>query len=858
MMKLGFVTFLVLLSLILGLVACGEQATPVPTATATKQPPTATPAEVAAKPTDTVEPTEEPTATAEPTTTPEPTAEPTGELGTVELEPFTNETMDIQGLVPQGWQEVAPGVYTRGEGSTDLVSLIQQAAPGMTGEQLVGILEQQLGLESLPEIADTYESAAFTWEMYVIEVEAPGVGTVMVDLALAETDEAAYVVLLQTLPDEYEALHEAIFVPAVEALAPLQEAGEGVEGVTYEHPGGLFTVPVPTNWTLEEFADYAMLLSPDGEVAVYVLVVEAEDLEKGIEDAWTVVDPKFDLEPSEVIDEPNPAGVERTITIIYDTGDDEEAIILAGGWLVDGMAYVEIFETNLEAYQKRANQLQIINSGYTIAALEQADLSGVEPLPLTDELVAELETYLVAKMEELDVPGAAVAIVRDGELVYANGFGVRDRDTKEPVTPGTRMMVGSTTKPLTTLLMAQLVEEGAFTWDTPVVEILPTFKVSDPEVTEQITMRNMVCACTGVPRRDFEWLFNASELSAEDIVESLADFEFFTDFGEAFQYSNQMVASGGYLATLAAGGTYGELYDDYVALMQDHVLDPMDMVSSTFSFDEVEASSNYAMPYGMTPLGDMVKLELSDEAVLVPIGPAGALWSNVLDMANYLITNLNGGMAPDGTQVISTDSLAVTWEPQVDITADASYGLGWIVEDYEGVKVLSHGGNTFGFTSEMAFLPDHGLGISILTNQQYSGLGQLVRYRLLDLLFEHDSGVEDLLQFQLEQMEEARSELQESLLDGVEEEAAAPYLGAYTSDILGDATLEWQDGVLVLDVGEFQTEIWARETEDGEIKYLTFEPPLAGVPLELDEDESGKPLLILGVGVVEYTFEKAE
>jgi CubicO group peptidase (beta-lactamase class C family) len=855
-MKLKLTTLIVLMSLFASLVACGGTPASIPTPTATEEPPI-TPTTVAIQPTDTAEPTPEPTATSEPTPTAETEAQ--AEPVALEFESFTNEAMGIQGIVPQGWQEVAPGVYSRGDGPADLVSLIQQAAPGMTVEQISGLLQTQLGIEQLPKSSGSLETAAWTWDLYLIEVEAPSVGTVLVDLALTEAEAGIYLVLLQALPNEYEDLHDSVFLPAVEALAPLTDQEEDEEA-RYEHPEGLFSVPVPTNWTVEEFEAYAVLTSPNGEVIVYVLAVEADDLVQGIGDAWTIVDPEFDLEPHDVIDEPNVTGAERTVTITYDTADqgsgDDEAIVLAGGWLYDGIAYVELFQTDLEAYQKRASQLQIINSGYTIAALEETDLSDAEPLPLTEALQAELEGYLLDKMQEWEVPGAAMAIVQDGELVYAKGFGVRDLDNQEPVTPETQMMIGSTTKSMTTLLMAQLVDAGDFDWDTPVVEILPTFAVADPEVTEQITMRNMVCACTGVPRRDLEWVLNANGLTAEEIIESLADFKFFTDFGEAFQYSNQMVASGGYLATLAAGGEYGNLYEGYLVLMQERVLDPLEMTSSTFSFDEVIARDNYATPYGLTPVGDLVELPLENEAVLVPIGPAGALWSNVEDLASYLITELNRGVAPDGTRLVSEENLTTTWEPQVDISSDASYGLGWIVEDYDGIEVISHAGNTFGFTSELAFLPDHGLGISVLTNEQYSILNQAVRYRLLELLFQREPQVEEMIQFQLEQIAEARDKLRESLQESIDPDTIEPYLGDYRHEVLGDVSLQWQEERLVLDVGEFQTEVRARLDDEGAVKYLTFEPPLAGMPLELEEGEGGEPVLILGLGVVEYTFEK--
>lgn len=816
-----------------------------------------------ALPTSTLAPTNtalvvEPTETAAPMDTPEPQATATEEAAEpplaeeITLSRVENEAMGISVLVPEGWEEVAPGVYGRGALANDLTRLIQQAAVGTTTDQLTTALLPQLGIDALPEPSDALETDALSWDLYEVEVNAPPVGAVAVDMALAETENAAYVILLQTLPEERDALHEAVFLPAVQGLEVL-DGGEA--GAVYADPAGLFSVPVPTNWTVEESEGYVTLLGPEAGLQVHILTVDGEDAQQAVNEAWQIVDPDFALEESETLDIPPSAagGVDEFILVNYESEEDGP-IVQVEGRRYEGKVYVLIFILELEAYQQRTAQVQLIDSGFDITALEEEDLSSVEPLLLTDEVIAELETFIQAQMEALNVPGAAVAIVRDGQVVYANGFGVRDLETGEPVTEETLMMVGSTTKPVTTMLMAHLVDEGAFTWDTPVVEVLPSFEVSDPQITEQMTMRNLVCACTGVPRRDLEWLFNASEMNAEDIITSLADFEFFTDFGETFQYSNQMVATGGYVATLAAGGEMETLFDDYVALLQSRILDPLEMTSSTFSFDAVADPENHATPYGQSALGEMVALPLSTEAVLLPVAPAGAMWSNVLDMSQFVIANLQQGVAPNGERVVSEENLAVTWEPQVEISADADYGLGWIVEDYHGLQVLSHAGNTFGFTSELAFVPQANLGISILTNQQYSSLNQIVRLRLLELLYEQESSVEQLLAFSLQQSQEAVESLESSLTE-VDPEAVAPYLGAYSHEVLGSVTLDWQGENLVLDAGEFQSVVRAT-AQDGEINYLTFTPPLAGLPLELSEDEAGNAMMVLGAGVVEYTFEK--
>jgi CubicO group peptidase (beta-lactamase class C family) len=391
-------------------------------------------------------------------------------------------------------------------------------------------------------------------------------------------------------------------------------------------------------------------------------------------------------------------------------------------------------------------------------------------------------------------------------------------------------------------------------WDTPVVEILPSFAVADPDLTEDITVRHLVCACTGVPRRDLEMIFNTDELTAEGIVESLATFEFFTDFGEAFQYSNQMVATGGYVAALAAGGEYGQLGEAYVAQMQERVLDPIGMDSSTFSFESVRVNPNQAVPHSRSRDGAFVPLPLDQERFVVPCAPAGALWSNVLDMSRYLITELNRGIAPDGTRVVSEENLAVTWEPQVAITADMDYGLGWIVQDYKGLRLLHHGGNTVGFSSDLAFLPEAGLGIVVLTNQRVSLLPEAVRFRLFELLFQLESEYDEQAEFARTMMGKVHAEIvSEFVGGGIAAEEVAPYLGQYSNDALGPIWIEREsDGRVYLDVGEFRVELCALKSGG----YSVCEGLFLGTPLEPDEDESGNPTIALGTGVNEYVFVK--
>ncbi|MBC8098680.1 MAG: beta-lactamase family protein, partial [Armatimonadetes bacterium] len=425
----------------------------------------------------------------------------------------------------------------------------------------------------------------------------------------------------------------------------------------------------------------------------------------------------------------------------------------------------------------------------------------------------------------------------------------------DPVTPDTLMMIGSTTKSFTTLLMAILVDEGVITWDTPVVDILPSFALQDPEVTQQITVRNLVCACSGVPRRDLEWVFNSN--TAEGIIESLAEYALFTDFGEAFQYSNQLVASGGYIAALAAGGEYGDLAQAYLDVMQARVFDPLGMTDTTFSFDTVAASDNYALPHGATLLGEYVASPLTLEAVLTQVAPAGSLWSNANDMARYLITQLNRGVTPEGERIVSAENLELTWEPQVSVSADMQYGLGWLVEDYDGLQLIHHGGNTFGFTSDLAFLPEVGVGIVVLTNARGSNLfNEAVRERFFELLFDQESDMQATIDFALKSGEEALAEIQAQLQPSLDKEVITPYLGTFSNDLLGDITLSLDGERLIMDAGEFTSELRAGIDDEGETYYILIDPPLAGIPLDLVESEAGVPTIQIDIVTDVYTFTR--
>ncbi|MDX2141585.1 MAG: serine hydrolase domain-containing protein [Chloroflexota bacterium] len=641
-------------------------------------------------------------------------------------------------------------------------------------------------------------------------------------------------------------------------LAALMVSGASMaqDDETFDDPNGQFTVPVPTNWTAEALDGYVLLQDPDELIQVYALAVEAETAEAGIEAAWAIVNPDFDQTvEKDIVSPPPPPGEDELLVITYSIGS-EERIVQALARRIGEQVYVLIFDTDINAAMQRGAQLNIIASGFTPTAATETDLSEIEALALDDVILDELTQYTAGLLERLEVPGAAVAIVQDGEVIYTATFGVKELGSDDPIMVDTQFMIGSTGKSMTTMMMAALVDEGIIDWDTPVVDVLPDFAVADPELTQQITIRNLVCACTGVPRRDFELIFNADELTAEDIVASLSTFEFFTDFGEAFQYSNQMVATGGYAAAAAIDGE-GDLFTSYLNAMQSYIYDPIGMPATTFDFDAVEARGNYAVPHGANLDAEYEPIPLSIETLLTPVAPAGASWSTVEDMANYLITLLSLGVAPDGTRIVSEENLLETWEAQVAVSADVSYGLGWFISEYKGVQVINHGGNTLGFTSDLALLPDAGLGIVVLSNGQAANMfNEGVRARLLELVYDQPAENEEQIAFLIEQAEATVEMLTESVGDAPSETDVEAFLGTYTNDVLGTVELRYEDGQFVADAGEFVVELRPNVGEDAEPDtYLTFGPPVPGLAVRF-VDNDGVLQLVLGSAPLEYTFER--
>jgi CubicO group peptidase (beta-lactamase class C family) len=318
-----------------------------------------------------------------------------------------------------------------------------------------------------------------------------------------------------------------------------------------------------------------------------------------------------------------------------------------------------------------------------------------------------------------------------------------------------------------------------------------------------------------------------------------------------------MVATGGYVAAMADGGHVGQLHDAYLAAMQRHILGPIGMRRSTFDHAQAGTDPDHAQPHGVTLAGTYQPLALTTETWVQPIAPAAGLWSSADEMARYVLTELRRGVNPDGSRVISARNLEETWKPGVAIDANSSYGLGWMIEQWKGLRIITHGGNTNGFTTEVAFLPDADLGVVVLANAQEANVvTQGIRQRLLEIIYAVPSEIEPQLRTALEDGKTARAKLQEQLGPPITAARARTLVGDYRNPSLGPMTITFEDGALVADAGEFRVALRPLKASPPQgPAFVVADPPFVGRPARFDLTGAA-PRLIYGAPPEEYVFDR--
>jgi CubicO group peptidase (beta-lactamase class C family) len=374
-------------------------------------------------------------------------------------------------------------------------------------------------------------------------------------------------------------------------------------------------------------------------------------------------------------------------------------------------------------------------------------------------------------------------------------------------------------------MMARLVARGNFDWSTPVTKLLPDFALADPELTRKLEMWHTVAASTGMPPQDMNLIFKFKGITPEQRLAEMKQMKPTTGFGETFQYSNYMVALGGY----AAARSYrqeGSLQEVYERAMQELVFEPLGMKRTGFDEGPDEHS---ASPHAVGFAGGCELLDPVMERFAEAVAPAGGgTWSSARDMAKYLLLELNRGRLPGGEQLLPEDVLVERWKRMTKITDKISYGLGLLRSEEDGLDVVSHGGMTLGFTSDMYFLPQNDLGVVLLTNLYATNLLAAARQKVFELLF----GAPDKAGQTIEAISLARKEA---------------IAGRRARVKLGAEAVTWLEGI----AGEYRSRelgpLVVRRKDAG--YWAEFESWAS--PLGIEEQAGGRPLVALvGPGLI--------
>jgi CubicO group peptidase (beta-lactamase class C family) len=395
-----------------------------------------------------------------------------------------------------------------------------------------------------------------------------------------------------------------------------------------------------------------------------------------------------------------------------------------------------------------------------------------------------LDTLADQAMKEWKVPGVAIAVVQDGNVIYSKGYGYRDVEKKLPVTTGTLFPIGSITKSFTALTFAILKDEGKVDWDQPVRNYLPEFEMNDVVATERATPRDLFSHRTGLPRHDLVWY--SSDFSRDDMVGRLRFLKPNKSFRSTYQYNNLTIMTMGYLEGKLTGlGWEGAI--------RKRIFEPLSMTHSNLSVDEIERTDDHALPYQMK----------KDVVTKVPyhnidaIGPAGSINSSVDDMSHYLAFQLSDGKYGD-KRVVSESNLREMHSPQTAIPdpppafslpglGHFSYGLAWVVTSYRGHNLVWHNGGIDGFYALLSMLPDDHMGVVVLTNLPHGQTPEVLAYNVYDRLL----GLDPLPWFDRFKELEAKGKQQEQ--EGKKSKPTDRKTGTHPSHNLADYAGDYEN-----------------------------------------------------------------
>lgn len=454
----------------------------------------------------------------------------------------------------------------------------------------------------------------------------------------------------------------------------------------------------------------------------------------------------------------------------------------------------------------------------------------------------DFDAYVARGLQVLQTPGASIAVVKDGRVLFAKGYGLRTLGDTARVDAHTLFQIASNTKAFTTAALAILADEGKLSWDDAVTKFLPGFQLYDPYVTREFTVRDLVTHRSGLGLGAGDLLWFHSSYNRGEIARRIRFARPVSSFRSAYAYDNVLYIVAGEIFPAAAA----QSWDDFV---ENRIFTPLGMTESGTTTTFFTSTRNAATPHAV----EDGKLQAVPLDSVDNISPAGGIASNVADLARWLVCRLDSGRYSGG-RLFSERQAREMWSGQTVLPIPdppsplaalrpnfAEYGLGWRLRDYQGRKIVSHTGGLAGMSSQITLVPAEKLGIVILTNSE-SDLMAALTYRLLDDLLGAPRPRGDWVAAfaQAGQIARARADSTLKATGAGRDSLSQPslslarYAGSYRDALYGDAGVAFENGRLVLRFGrspafvgdlehwQYDTFIARWRTKHLEDAYVTF------------------------------------
>jgi len=428
-------------------------------------------------------------------------------------------------------------------------------------------------------------------------------------------------------------------------------------------------------------------------------------------------------------------------------------------------------------------------------------LAGQTPAPLRN-----FDAYVRQAVADWHVPGLSVAVVKDGEVVFAQGYGVRELGMAGAVDAETLFAIGSTTKAMTAAALGMMVDEGLLGWNDPVVDHLPWFRLADPALAAEVRVRDLLTHNVGLPNADYLWY--ERDVPRREVVESLRYVEATYSLRSGYIYQNIMYAAAGQLLEAVSGISW----DDFI---RTRIFGPIGMTGAVTTLSATRSRDNVASPHydidGVT--------EVIENASVDPVAAAGSVWAGAGDMGRWIATLLNDCVTSRGEVLLEPATCAELFTPQTLLHTDAyptakltkphwqSYGFGWFQIDYEGRKTDFHTGSIDGMVAIAGMIRDEGVGVYVLGNRDHAEVRHALMYRVFDL---YDAEPARDWSVELKELydglaADGRTRRETRLARRVEGTSPglplSSYAGTYSDKLYGSVTVTEKNGELIMEAG---------------------------------------------------------